>query len=156
MNALVQRFSVITGFALLAFLLILNAVVTRQHIAVAVDNQSWVVHTAHVRHRLTEIELLVTDAETGQRGYLFTGDPSYLDPYNYAIVDLNSRTDDLAQLIADNPLRYAAEAQLRQQAKWPRSSLKTMGRAFIPICSIASSTPSSPQSKMWARGWGSG
>lgn len=113
MNALVQRFNVITGFSLLAFLLILNAVVTRQRIAVVVDNQSWVVHTAQVRHRLTQIELLVTDAETGQRGYLFTGDPSYLDPYNHAIVDLDSRTDDLAQLIADNPGQRANLVKLR-------------------------------------------
>ncbi len=113
MNAFIQRFSVITGFSLLALLLLLNAVVTRQRVFVLVENQSWLVHSAQVQHQLTQIELLVTDAETGQRGYLFTGDPKYLNPYQNAIVTLGSSIDDLVQLTADNPVQQADVGKLR-------------------------------------------
>ncbi len=113
MNALIQRFSVITGFSFLVALLVINAAVTRQRIAVVVGSQHWLAHSAQVQHRLTEIELLVTDAETGQRGYLFTGDQKYLRPYNKAIVAVDSRIDDLARLTADNPAQQTNIGALR-------------------------------------------
>ena len=38
------------------------------------------------------------DAETGQRGYLLTGEPRYLAPYNAAISEVNQNLDFLRQL----------------------------------------------------------
>jgi signal transduction histidine kinase len=35
------------------------------------------------------------DAETGQRGYLLTGDPKYLEPYDVATADINQTLDTL-------------------------------------------------------------
>lgn len=35
------------------------------------------------------------DAETGQRGYLLTGDPKYLEPYDTATADINQTLDAL-------------------------------------------------------------
>ena len=35
------------------------------------------------------------DAETGQRGYLLTGDPKYLEPYDTATADINQTLDTL-------------------------------------------------------------
>ena len=103
MNALIQRFSVITGFSLLILLLLFNAALTRQRIDTLVENQSWVAHTQHVRYLLSQTELLIADAETGQRGYLFTGNADYLTPYNKAIADLNSRLEELERSTIDNP-----------------------------------------------------
>jgi PAS domain S-box-containing protein len=37
----------------------------------------------------------VRDAETGERGYLLTGDESYLQPYTQALADLSSRVSQL-------------------------------------------------------------
>ena len=42
----------------------------------------------------------VLDAETGQRGYLLTGDPRYLEPYNSATADINQNLDVLRLLFA--------------------------------------------------------
>ena len=113
MNALIQRFSVITGFSLLILLLIFNAALTRQRIGILVENQSWVAHTQRVRYLLSQTELLVADAETGQRGYLFTGNADYLTPYSKAIGDLNSRLDELARYTADNPRQQANVDKLK-------------------------------------------
>ena len=38
------------------------------------------------------------DAETGQRGYLLTGDARYLEPYNAALADIDHNLDTLRQL----------------------------------------------------------
>lgn len=42
----------------------------------------------------------VLDAETGQRGFLLTGDPRYLEPYNIATADINQNLDAMRQLFA--------------------------------------------------------
>ena len=45
----------------------------------------------------------VTDAETGHRGYLLLGDPSYLEPYTGALADLPRMIADIRRLAADDP-----------------------------------------------------
>jgi signal transduction histidine kinase/DNA-binding response OmpR family regulator/CHASE3 domain sensor protein len=67
------------------------------------DNSGMVAHTHEVIVAVGDILSLVTDAETGQRGYLLTGDPEYLEPYNEALRKIDVRVADLARLIADNP-----------------------------------------------------
>ena len=52
----------------------------------------------------------ITDAETGERGYLLTGDPQYLAPYKKAIADLPAELYTLAQTAA------AAHREVRQVA----------------------------------------
>jgi signal transduction histidine kinase len=42
----------------------------------------------------------VLDAETGQRGYLLTGDPRYLAPYNTATAEINKNVDVLRRLFS--------------------------------------------------------
>src|SRR6187402_1223499 len=37
----------------------------------------------------------VLDAETGSRGYLLTGDPVYLEPYNAAVEEISQNLDNL-------------------------------------------------------------
>ena len=117
MNALLQRFSVISGFTLLVILLIANAAITRRQIGVLVDNEGWVAHTREVRFALAQTELLVDDAETGQRGYLFTGEPKYLGPYELAEQQVGPQIDKLAELTADNPRQQTHLANLRMAAR---------------------------------------
>jgi CHASE3 domain sensor protein len=45
-------------------------------------------HTLAVRNQTETVLSLVKDAETGQRGYVITGDPTYLAPFAQAVVDL--------------------------------------------------------------------
>jgi len=52
------------------------------------------------------------DAETGQRGYLLTGDPKYLEPYDVAIADVNQTLDELRRLYTPYPRELAEFASL--------------------------------------------
>jgi signal transduction histidine kinase len=47
------------------------------------------------------------DAETGQRGYLLTGDPKYLEPYDAATADLNQTLDTLRRHYTPYPAELA-------------------------------------------------
>ena len=41
---------------------------------------------------LNEVLTLLVDAETGQRGYIITGEEAYLEPYNKALLNLDLST----------------------------------------------------------------
>jgi CHASE3 domain sensor protein len=90
MRLIYKRFSVIGGFAILLAVLVINTAVTRRRIAIQDSNQGWVEHTQRVQLELTTVESLLKDAETGQRGYLYTGEAKYLEPYNVAVQQIDS------------------------------------------------------------------
>ena len=52
-------------------------------------------------HRLTDIQLLVTAAETGQRGFVITGQEKFLDPYHAALLQLRGARKELRQGFTD-------------------------------------------------------
>ncbi len=83
-------------------LLILNAATSYRNTLKLMENEGWVSHTHRV---LTELEATLStlkDAETGQRGYLLTGEERYLEPYHSTIARINKQVDGLQQLTADN------------------------------------------------------
>ena len=52
------------------------------------------------------------DAETGQRGYLLTGENRYLDPYNQAVRVLPTDMATLKDLLAESQSGYQSFLQL--------------------------------------------
>ncbi len=52
------------------------------------------VHDSELRQQaLSEFSALITDAESGQRGYLLTGESSYLQPYTEAVAKVGAALD---------------------------------------------------------------
>ncbi len=56
-----------------------------------------------VRGVLADTAARLVDAETGQRGFLLTGDETYLEPYRGAIRNVDHLIADLRNFTADNP-----------------------------------------------------
>jgi PAS domain S-box-containing protein len=112
-----KRFGIVLGFALLGLLLLGNALVTRHRVEVQAGTAQWVLHTQRVLTELEQAESTLKDAETGQRGYLLTGDAKYLAPYNRATTEIGPRIDDLARLTADSPAQQRNIAELRALAR---------------------------------------
>lgn len=56
---------------------------------------------------------LMQDAETGQRGYIITGGPEFLQPYQSARSQLNAQLDELDTLFADEPAQRRRLSRLR-------------------------------------------
>jgi len=113
MQTVYKRLSVITGFGLLLTLLVLNAYITRRQLGIQIENEGWVEHSRQVLYDLSQTESLLKDAETGQRGYLYTGDPKYLTPYTQALSKIPAHLDTLARMTADNPTEVAQIPRLR-------------------------------------------
>jgi len=70
---------------------------------------------AETRTIVDSVDQLVStllDAETGQRGYLLTGETRYLQPYNQAIQAIPSEFASLRNLLARHPEQSSAVARL--------------------------------------------
>ncbi len=103
MQAWTQRRLGLLGFALAGVLLVaVGAVAYRQMLRLE-EARELATHTLLVREEIEILLSLVKDAETGQRGYLLTGEASYLEPYENAIRLLPTHTARLRALTADNP-----------------------------------------------------
>jgi PAS domain S-box-containing protein len=73
-------------------------------------------HVSHTHEVIAQTELLLVllvDAETGQRGYLLTGNPDYLRPYEDARKTAFQAFDDLRTLTSRNELQQQRLAELR-------------------------------------------
>ncbi|MGI9887023.1 CHASE3 domain-containing protein [Vibrio chagasii] len=68
-----------------------------------VKDNHWVIHTHKAIARAQELLNLVVDMETGQRGYLITGDPIFLEPYHLALDVWRQKIQTLTTQVIDNP-----------------------------------------------------
>jgi signal transduction histidine kinase/DNA-binding response OmpR family regulator/CHASE3 domain sensor protein len=82
-----------------------------------------VTHTMRVREQIAAILSGVKDAETGQRGYLLTGQPEYLEPFERAAT-LGAEVEVLRELTADNPLQRDRIAEVAPLVREKLSELR--------------------------------
>ncbi len=62
--------------------------------------------------KLEQLFSTITDAETGQRGFIITDRSDYLEPYNSAIKDIHNRLLNLNKLVANEPTNPNQQQQL--------------------------------------------
>jgi PAS domain S-box-containing protein len=108
-----KRFSVIAGFAVLLAVLVGNGFLTRRQVGKQISTEGRLADSRRLMLELEKTESLLKDAETGQRGYLYTGDPSYLAPYNLAAMEIDSHFAELMRMSAENPPQQASVIELR-------------------------------------------
>ncbi len=70
-------------------------------------------HSVEVQRRLMTVLSAAQDAETGQRGFLLTGDAAYLRPYHSAAARLDAELNALQTQVVDNPDQADAARRLR-------------------------------------------
>jgi CHASE3 domain sensor protein len=115
------------GAALAAGVVLVNACASYWNVRTLAATHRRVVHTHEVITQLQDVLSLLKDAETGQRGYLLTGEAAYREPYDEAVDVLPARLARLKELTADNP---------NQQARFPElearigAKLDELGRAL--------------------------
>jgi len=67
------------------------------------ESDDWVDHTRDVISNNQQLFSDLMDAESAERGYIITGDQSFLEPYKGAADDIPRTLTRLTQLTADNP-----------------------------------------------------
>ena len=102
------------GLGLTLILLIGSSVTSYISIEKLLQSSNLVNHTNTVILSVEKVSSIVKDAETGQRGYLLTNDPEYLQSYSGANEQLGTAINELQLLIKDNPEQIVRSEQLRK------------------------------------------
>jgi PAS domain S-box-containing protein len=66
------------------------------------DKSQWVDHTDQVIAQAQNVRNLLLDMETGERGYLLTGNHQFLEPYTSAMPEIDPSFERLRNLVSDN------------------------------------------------------
>ena len=76
-----------------------------------------IAEASRTRVSLNRVLQNILDAETGQRGYLLTGDPRYLEPYNTAVAEVSQQLDALRLIYTPSADEFATLAQLNRNVQ---------------------------------------
>ena len=116
---LVARANLVVFGVLVAFLTIITGL-TWDRFSAARVARLWTLHTYDVLGAIRELEISVRDVESGQRGYLLTGNSDFLTRYDAALSRTSVLIGDLQRLTGDNPIE---QNNLRALAPaWQRRS----------------------------------
>ena len=109
--------TVLAGFAVAALATLVITLVNYRASEIRTDAVAAMDHAALTMRQLNLVTSSLKDAETGQRGYLLTGDPSYLQPYQIALSALERQVGALKDSTADDPAQHRLVFQLEDLAR---------------------------------------
>ncbi|TFZ01490.1 CHASE3 domain-containing protein [Ramlibacter rhizophilus] len=78
---------------------------------------SEITNAARTRGALNRAMQLVLDAETGSRGFLLTGEPKYLEPYERAVAEIGEHLDELRSVYAGQPQARATLVEISREVQ---------------------------------------
>src|SRR5437867_2087099 len=91
------------GFAIAVVIILAVGAAALRSAAATVESARWVAHTLEVRGELEATFAELIYAETAVRGYVITGDTTYLAPYDSTQARLGGLLAGLRALTTDNP-----------------------------------------------------
>jgi signal transduction histidine kinase len=104
-----QRLLLVIGFAVVLIMGATSLFLVRQSLSATTG----VDHSLTVINTVGSVRADIRRVESGQRGFLLTGERQYLDDYNQALGRIQPQLEDLYQLTSDNPSQKAAIDRLR-------------------------------------------
>jgi len=90
------------GYGLALAILVAIGAASYQSTTKLTETAEWVAHTHQVLEKLEAVLSGMKDAETGQRGYIITGEERYLEPFRAAQETINQKVKTLRDLTRDN------------------------------------------------------
>ena len=125
--------AVITVILISIVLLAINASLLVVNTAETMDSNAQYARSYEIKRALSSFQSVITTAESGQRGYLLTGQTDYLEPYYRAMRSWRTELDRLRNLTAEYPRRQADVAELEQLTAAAISRLEqTIERSRAP------------------------
>ncbi|RZJ88689.1 MAG: hypothetical protein EOO20_13000 [Chryseobacterium sp.] len=97
--------NILLSFSISVLILLISSVASYFSITRLLESEQWVSHTYQVIDRLDFIISRMKDAETGQRGYLLTGDKVFLEPYSGSMQEVAEALNAVNSLTIDNPIQ---------------------------------------------------
>jgi methyl-accepting chemotaxis protein len=93
---------ILFGFGLALLILAIVGAMSYHSTGLLITNDEWVAHSHRVVETLESVIAQITNAETGQRGYLLTGQERYLEPYHTSTGAIDAKIAELGSLTLDN------------------------------------------------------
>jgi PAS domain S-box-containing protein len=90
-----------------------------------VETSEWVSHTHEVLQELEATLAAVANAQTTVRGYIITGEDTFLEPYHAAVPEVRDHLQRLRSLTADNSVQQRRLAALESAITEKFDSLQT-------------------------------
>ncbi len=104
-------------FAAIVLLLVLNCAFLVEAVMSLISSEDVVEHTYKIRMNVDEVLSLIKDAETGQRGFIITGEERYLGPYNAALPQIETAINQLQLLTKENQIQQDRVSKLREKVQ---------------------------------------
>lgn len=96
---------ILIGFVFCVFILFGVSLFSFKNSEKFVSTNEWVNHTHEVLYEFEQIMAYSSDAETGSRGFIITGDRAFLEPYSDARLKIFQHISVVKELTKDNPVQ---------------------------------------------------
>lgn len=116
--------TLLAGFALAALATLVIALVNFRSAELRTEAVEAMDRTTLSMRQLNLFYSAIKDAETGQRGYLLTGDTTYLQPYEIAVAALQDHMKALKASTAEAPAHLQVVAQLEELSQQKQRELQ--------------------------------
>ncbi|WNG47144.1 hypothetical protein F0U60_25710 [Archangium minus] len=97
-----------------------------------IEAESWVKHTHEIQLATERLQRILVDAETGQRGFLVTGNESYLAPYHQVLEGYRPALEDVRKLAAYSPAQQQRVERLEPEWAEPTRRFMPWGAVLPP------------------------
>ncbi|HLJ56076.1 MAG TPA: PAS domain S-box protein [Chthonomonadaceae bacterium] len=105
------------GFLLLLAIFAIDAWLANRNLEIVARNRQSLTRTEAVISEVYAALSALKDAEAGQRGYLLSNDPAYLEPYRNGADNVPKRIVHLKELLHGNPIQENRAIELEQVAR---------------------------------------
>ncbi|MFT3705354.1 MAG: response regulator [Agriterribacter sp.] len=96
---------ILIGFILCAAVLVVVAFFSIRNNREFLNTNQWVMHTHEVMYEFEQVLASSVDVQTGVRGFIISGDQSYLEPYNISRQKILDDLRKVRKLTEDNPIQ---------------------------------------------------
>lgn len=111
-NGMSIQTKILLGFAISLMSLSIAGLTGYRTTQNLIETADWVAHTHKVKTLIESVVSQLKDAETGQRGYLLTGNPTYLEPYESGASAISTILARVKNLTIDNPMQQERIGQI--------------------------------------------
>ncbi|MDB5255906.1 MAG: response regulator [Chitinophagaceae bacterium] len=105
---------ILIGFISCTVILIAVAIFSFRNSEKFIETNQWVNHTHEVLYEFDQVLTVTVDAETGTRGFIITGNDSFLKPYENSKERITEHLDKVQALTEDNPTQQKNIESLRK------------------------------------------
>jgi methyl-accepting chemotaxis protein len=95
-----------------------------------IDESNWVSHTHEVIERIDAAYIALREQESGERGYVLSGDAEFLTAFRRGEADLGPAIEDLLRLTRDNAEQQARLRELRTLVNGQNDRFRSVIRSY--------------------------